>query len=208
MKNSKRQGKRTSRDEMRRRTEILVLGAMLTAIVIVLQLLGSFVNIGSVANVSLVLIPIVIGAALCGPSMGAWLGLVFSVVVLCQPATQFFFNMSPAGTVIIVLTKGILCGYASGMIFKVLSKVNTTLAVFVAAAACPVINTAIFAVGCFTFFLKDIAAQSGDMSTFSYVFIVYIGLNFVFEFLFNIVLSPVIVKLVEISKKMLSKKQK
>lgn len=192
---------------MRRRTEILVLGAMLTAIVIVLQLLGSFVNIGSVANVSLVLIPIVIGAALCGPSMGAWLGLVFSIVVLCQPATQFFFQMSAVGTVIIVLAKGVLCGYVAGLIFKILSKINTTLAVFAAAAVCPIINTGIFAIGCFTFFLKDIAAQSGDMSTFSFVFIGYIGLNFVFEFLFNIVLSPVIVKLVEISKKMLSKKK-
>ena len=56
-------------------TQTLALGAMLTALVIVLQLLGSFIRFG-MFSISLVLIPIVVGAAMCGPAISAWLGLV------------------------------------------------------------------------------------------------------------------------------------
>ena len=51
--------------------------AIFTAIVIVLQLLGSFVRFGPF-SISLVLIPIVVGAALYGPGAGAWLGVTIS----------------------------------------------------------------------------------------------------------------------------------
>ena len=44
--------------------------ALFTAIVVVLQLLGSFIKVGPFA-VSLVLIPIVVGAAVYGVSAGA-----------------------------------------------------------------------------------------------------------------------------------------
>ena len=59
--------------------KIIGLG-LFTAIVIVLQLLGSFIKFG-VVSISLVLIPIVVGAALYGIGAGAWLGAVFAVVV-------------------------------------------------------------------------------------------------------------------------------
>ena len=51
----------------------------------ILQLLGSFIKIGPV-SISLVLIPIVIGAAVYGLKTGAWLGLVFGIVVLLAGA--------------------------------------------------------------------------------------------------------------------------
>ena len=50
----------------------LVLLALLTALVVVLQLLGSFIHIG-MFSISLVLIPIVVGAVIAGPLGGAWL---------------------------------------------------------------------------------------------------------------------------------------
>ena len=74
----------------KQQTQKLVLGAVLTALVVVLQLLGTFVRFGPFA-ISLVLIPIVIGAATCGYKIGAWLGFVFGVVVLLSgDATAFF----------------------------------------------------------------------------------------------------------------------
>ena len=60
--------------------------ALFTAIVVVLQLLGSFIKVGPFA-VSLVLIPIVVGAAVYGVSAGAWLGFVFGVVVTIAVVT-------------------------------------------------------------------------------------------------------------------------
>ncbi|MFR6424968.1 MAG: hypothetical protein ACLUNO_04915 [Oscillospiraceae bacterium] len=60
--------------------------ALFTAIVVVLQLLGSFIKVGPFA-VSLVLIPIVVGAAVYGVNAGAWLGFVFGVVVTIAVVT-------------------------------------------------------------------------------------------------------------------------
>ena len=72
--------------------------AILIAIVIVLQLLGQFIKLGPMVSVSLVLLPIVVGAAVYGPAAGAILGLAFSVVVLLQPDTAFFYGMNVFGT--------------------------------------------------------------------------------------------------------------
>ena len=52
--------------------------ALFTAIVALLQLLGSFIKLGPF-SISLVLVPIVVGAALYGLVAAAWLGLVFGV---------------------------------------------------------------------------------------------------------------------------------
>ena len=51
--------------------------ALLIAIVVVLQLVGSFIKFGPV-SISLVLVPIVVGAAVYGPAAGAILGIVVS----------------------------------------------------------------------------------------------------------------------------------
>ena len=55
-------------------TRTLVLLALLSAIVAVLAYYGGFIKIGGLASISLTLIPGVVGAALCGPWAGAWLG--------------------------------------------------------------------------------------------------------------------------------------
>ena len=78
--------------------------AILTAVVVVLQLLGSFIHLGPF-SISLVLVPIVIGAALYGWIAGAWLGLVFSIVVLLTDAGAFL-AVSVPGTIITVVFKG------------------------------------------------------------------------------------------------------
>ena len=82
-------------------TETMVFAAVLTAIVIVLQLVGSFIRFGPF-SVSLVLIPIVIGAATCGKWIGAWLGLVFGVAVLISGDAAAFLQISIPGTLITV----------------------------------------------------------------------------------------------------------
>ena len=63
------------------KTQTLVLAAILTGLVVLLQFLGSFIKFGPF-SISLVLIPIVIGTATCGAAVGAWLGLIFGIVVL------------------------------------------------------------------------------------------------------------------------------
>ena len=128
--------------------------AIFTAIVVVLQLLGSFIRFGQF-SISLVLIPIVVGAALYGVGAGAWLGFVFGIAVLLTDSA-LFFSVNPIGTVITVLVKGALAGWCAGLVFKALEKKNTWLAVIAAAIVCPVVNTGVFVIGCYLFFLDFI----------------------------------------------------
>jgi len=182
----------------------LTLGAILTALVIVLQLLGTFVRLGPF-QISLVLIPIVIGAACCGKYIGAWLGFVFGMVVLLNGDAAAFYAVNIPGTIITVLLKGILCGLCAGLVYNLLEKKNRYLAVFAAAIVCPVVNTGVFYAGCFAFFLdtiKEWAIDKGYGSNFiMYMIIVLAGGNFLVELSSNIVLSPVVVRLLNIRKK-------
>ena len=181
--------------------QTLTLSAILTAMVVVLQLLGAVIRFGPF-SISLVLVPIVLGAALCGPAVGAWLGLVFGFVVLISGDAAPFFAVSVPGTVITVLCKGVACGWCAGLTYRALMERNRTLAVAAAALVCPVVNTGLFLVGCRVFFYSVIltwAGESGE-SVIRYVFVGLAGVNFLVEAAVNMVLSPVIVRLLNISK--------
>ena len=102
------------------KTAGLVLCAVLTALVAVLQFTGGAIRFGPF-SMSVVLIPIVVGAAMCGTAAGAWLGLVFGAVVLLTDSTLFMAFSIP-GTVVTVLLKGVLCGLCSALVFKALQK--------------------------------------------------------------------------------------
>lgn len=104
----------------------LVGTALLTAIVVVLQLVGGAIKIGTF-SISLVLMPIVVGAALFGIWSGAWLGLVFGVMVMATGDAALFLAVNVPGTIITVLAKGILAGLAAGAVYKFLEKRTDTL---------------------------------------------------------------------------------
>ena len=182
----------------------LTLGAMLTALVVVLQLVGSFIHFGPF-SISLVLIPIVIGAATCGPYIGAWLGLVFGAVVLMSGDAAFFLQFNAPATVLVVRVKGIASGLLAGLVYRVLERFNRWLAVVVAAIVCPLVNTGVFLVGCFLFFEEAVAALAAGAgftgSTTAFMFVGLAGFNFLFELGFNLVLSPVVVRLLDIRRK-------
>ena len=181
----------------------LVLLALFTAMVAVLSYLGGFIKIGGLASISLTLIPVVIGAALCGPGAGAWLGAVSGVVFFVTADAAFWFGLSVAGTVITVMIKGIVCGYGAGLMYRILQRWNRYVAVIASAVICPVLNTSIFLVGCRLFFFDVVqsGAAAEGMSTFAYLIIFFVGLNFVFELLTNIVISPAILRIINIRDK-------
>lgn len=180
-------------------TRQLTLGAMLTALVVVLQLLGSFIRFGPF-SISLVLIPIVIGAATCGPYIGAWLGLVFGAVVLLSGDATLFLQFNAPATILVVLAKGVFSGFVAGLVYKALEKVNFYLAVIVAAVVCPLINTGVFLLGCALFFMGLIEQWAAGGNVIAYMFVGLVGFNFLFELGFNLLLSPVIVRLLNIRK--------
>lgn len=183
-------------------TQTMTLLAILTALVAVLQGLAVLLKVVfGIFAPSLVLIPIVIGTATCGKKAGAWLGLVFGIVVLASGDAGAFLAVNPAGTVITVLVKGVLCGYIAGLVYELLEKKNRTLAVVAAAVTCPLVNTGVFLIGCLLFFMETVTEWAGGTNVGQYIIVGLIRLNFVFELGLNIVLSPVVVRLLDIRKR-------
>lgn len=181
-------------------TKQMTLGALLTAMVVVLQLLGSFIRFGPF-SISLVLVPLVIGAATCGPLIAGWLGLSFGVTVLLSGDAALFLSIHAPGTIVTVLLKGVLCAFVAAIVYKLLERFNLYVAVIVAALVCPLVNTGVFLVGCRLFFWETIAewgAGAGFANPAAYALLGLVGANFLFEVGFNLLLSPIIVRLLKI----------
>jgi len=168
----------------------LVLLALLTAIVVILQLLSVLFPVYPF-RLALVLVPIVIGAALIGPLASMWLGGVFGIVVLLtSPDVPFFMMFNPLATVLVILLRGLLTGLIAGMVYKALASMNKTKAVVVAALISPLINTGIFIIGLYIFFQPIV----GNVIDF---FVAFVLLNFLIEMAVNIVLCPTILRLIQ-----------
>ena len=180
-------------------TKNMVLTALFAGIVVILQYLGSFIKFGPF-SISLVLIPIVVGAAVCGKSTGTILGTVFGFVVFVTDSAAFIAVNAPA-TFLTVILKGALAGYFAGLFYDLFKKYNKYLAVISAAIICPIVNTGVFLICSKLFFMSLIntwAQQLGYPSAGEYMFFGLVGLNFVFELATNIIISPLIVKLINI----------
>ena len=162
--------------------------AVLTAIVVVLQ----FIPI-KIATFELALsVPvIVIGAALCGTGVGAWLGFVFGAVVLMLPGTAAYMSFNAFGTILTVLLKGVLAGLAAGAVYKLTERFNRYVAALIAAVTATFVNTGVFLIGSLIFFEGDIGMVIG----------VLISVNFLIELVVNVVLAPTVYRVVNIKKK-------
>lgn len=178
-------------------TKDLVMYAVLTAITFVLQYISIFIRTGTF-SITLSLVPIVIGAALLGIKGGTWLGFVFGVAVLVSGDAGPFLALSIPGTIITVLVKGIMSGVVAGLIFKVLKSRNATLAVAISAVSCPIMNTGVFILGVFAFFLKHFMTEGTTVAALIFSFI---GVNFFIELAVNIILCPAIVRLINYNNK-------
>lgn len=185
------------------KTQKIVGIGLFTAIIVALQLLAASIKFGPF-SITLVLAPIVIGAALYGIGAGAWLGVAFGVSVLISGDAAAFMTINPAGTVVTVLLKGMLAGLVAGLIYKELESKNKTVAVVLAGIACPIVNTGIFLAGCYLFFQEWLVSVFGTTG-FAAVVTGLVSVNFAVELGINMVLASVIVRVIDIGKKQLKK---
>ena len=168
--------------------------ALLIALVIVLQ----FIPIPPVGgfSISLVLIPIVMGAAMYGPAAGAILGAAFGAVVFinCVTGTDLggamVFQANPVLCFLVVMAKGTLAGTASGFVYKLLKDRNPYIAMLCAAIVCPVVNTGIFIACMLLFYIEVLSVWANGADVVGYIMTGLILANFVPELLINVVFSP------------------
>ena len=188
-------------------TRTMVTGALLTALVIILQFMGAAIRFGPF-SISLVLIPIAIGAITCGKTVGTWLGLVFGVVVLASGDAAPFWAVNTAGTIITVLVKGMAAGFISALVYEVLVKLfgknrqkMQYVAAIVASLVCPIVNTGVFLLGCLVFFMKTVTEWAGGSNVGTYMIVGLVGVNFLFEMAVNIIFAPAISHIVKVVNK-------
>lgn len=170
--------------------------ALLMALVVVMQFISGMIPPVSGFSISLVLIPVVLGSALYGPSVGALLGGTFGAIVFINCVTgadvggAMVFQANPVLCFLVVMAKGMLAGLASGWVYKLLKNRNTYLAMLCAAVVCPIVNTGVF-VACMLTFFKDVLsawAAGGDLLT--YILTGLVVANFLPELAINVVFSP------------------
>ena len=199
--------------------------ALMTAIIVVLQVVASFVKFGPF-TITLALAPILIGAALYGPKAGACLGGVFGAVVLLacilgwDPGGAILWNANPFLTALVCLGKGILAGLAAGLVYRAIAwggkshSSGRMLGGSIAAGiVSPVVNTGLFLLGLFFLFVTGLGSGLGGLfflfptyleawatgagqTVITYMIFTMVSINFVLELLINLVLSTVIVRVV------------
>lgn len=186
--------------DVKQSTQKTVYLAFLCALIVVLQFVAYYVRISSIP-VSLVLIPITIGAAYGGISAGAFLGGVFSVVCLITSFTGidqagfYLIEVNAVWAVLLILVKGIAAGAASGAVYKLLKKASfpTLPCCAVAAVVTPFVNTGVFILGMYVFFKDTLTVWAGGSSALITVLTAVVGINFVAELLTTVILTPAIV---------------
>ena len=178
----------------------------MTAIIVVLQVVASFVKFGPFP-ITLALAPIIIGAALYGPKAGAYLGGVFGIVVLLacilgwDSGGSILWNANPFLTAVICLGKGILSGLCAGLVYRAVAGSGRSHGrmlggSILAGIVSPVVNTGLFCL-CLTLLFHDILLSwAGGTEVIYYILFVLTGINFLVELAVNLVLSTVIVRVV------------
>lgn len=163
--------------------------AILTAMVVVLQLLSLLIKFGPF-SATLALIPLIIGAIFYGPGIGGFLGFVMGFVILCTDA-QAYWIVNPFATILVCLLKTSAAGFVAGIVFKKLYKKNFTVAIVLASILTPIVNTGLFAIGSMAFFWNTLNEWAGGTDALNFLFLTMIGFNFLIEFSLNAILSPV-----------------
>ena len=182
--------------------------AIFTAIIVVLQVLCTFIRFGPF-SITLALAPIIIGTAMYGKGAGAYLGGVFGAVVLVTGllgwdggTVMLLMGINPVGCILICLLKGIAAGFFAGLCYELIAKKNDKVGVLVSGIVCPVVNTGLFIVGMLVFFFDTLSSWADGQDLLFFIIVGLTGVNFLVELAVNIVLSSGITQIIRAGKKM------
>ena len=182
---------------------------LLVALVVALQVVSALIPpIGGAVSITLTLIPVVVGGILLGKRAGAILGFSFGLIVLINcivaldPGGNILWNANPLFTAIICFGKGIAAGFFPALFYELICREDKAIgegkkfvATVVAALSAPIINTGLFVCGMFLLFKDTLYAWAGGTDIVMYVLFGLAGINFLVEFLINIILSPAILRI-------------
>ena len=179
--------------------------AVLLALVIVLQAVLGSINIGPV-TLNFSLIPIVLGGILFGSVAGAILGFACGVIVLIQvmmggnPFYTLIWTNDPVVTTLTCIIKSTVAGYLGGLFYKLFAKKQPIVAVFIASAIVPIVNTLLFIVGCL-FMVNSVYGMAGTQNVLVFILVGLVTFNFFVELAINLICAPALNRIIETLKK-------
>ena len=179
--------------------------AVLLALVIVLQAVLGSINIGPV-TLNFSLIPIVLGGILFGGVAGAILGFACGVIVLIQvmmggnPFYTLIWTNDPVVTTLTCIIKSTVAGYAGGLAYKLFAKKQPIVAVFVASAIVPIVNTLLFIIGCL-FMVNSVYGMASGQNVLVFILVGLVTFNFFVELGINLICAPSLNRILKIINK-------
>ncbi len=185
--------------------------AILTAIIAVMAFTPiGYLRVG-VISITLIPIPVAVGAMLLGPSSGAILGGIFGLTSFVQcfgldPFGTTLGQISVFSTLLLCFIPRILAGLSSGYVYKLFNKVDQSKGKIVsyatASLTCPVVNTVLFMTLLVLFFGKTPYIQSlrGGSNILAFM-VSMVGINGLVEFAATLVVATAIAKPLDIALK-------
>ena len=169
-------------------TTYMVEMALLIAIILIM----AFTPIGYIKTfgleITLIVVPVAVGAVVLGPAAGAILGGVFGLTsfIQCFGMSAFgamLLSINPAGTFVVCCVTRLVMGWLTGLIAQGLKKVKALkgASVFIANLCCPLLNTLLFMTTLILFFyqtefIQGLAKNMKVANPFAFV-IAFVGVN-------------------------------
>ena len=169
-------------------TTYMVEMALLIAIILIM----AFTPIGYIKTfgleITLIVVPVAVGAVVLGPTAGAILGGVFGLTsfIQCFGMSAFgamLLSINPAGIFVLCFVTRLVMGWLTGLIAQGLKKVKALkgASVFIANLCCPLLNTLLFMTTLILFFyqtefIQGLAKNMKVANPFAFV-IAFVGVN-------------------------------
>lgn len=133
-----------------RNTRYLVELSLMSAIIVLMALTPLGYVKTPALSITLLTIPVAVGAIILGPKGGAILGAVFGLTSFAQALTgsgmsTILLQANPLGVLFLCFVPRILEGFLCGLIFQLLRKTSLKkVSYYIAGFSCPILNTILF----------------------------------------------------------------
>lgn len=189
----------------KKNTKFMVELALMVAIIVVMSLtpLGYIRTPG--LSITLLTIPVAVGAVLLGPAGGAICGAAFGLTSFyqCFGLTAFGtvpLSINPVGTFITTVVMRVLEGWLTGLIFKAVhnSARFSKVSYYIASLCCPLLNTLLFMSSLVIFFyntdyIQSFAQTLGAANPFAFV-LAFVGVQGAIEATICFIIASVLTR--------------
>lgn len=165
--------------------------SILTALIIVM----AFTPIGYIKTsgleITLLTIPVIIGAVIDNEKAGSFLGLIFGITSFVQaftglsPFGAMMFQTNPLGCFVVTIPTRIAVGFIAGLVYKLLKHKAKSISDYAAGLCASIANTVLFMGTLILFywksdFIQNISASLGTSNILLFI-VAFVGINGVVE---------------------------